>query len=463
MLRRLTFAIGAILLCAIATLLPGCAASGAAPGASAHARPRVIISTDVGGADFDDYQSLVHLFVYADRFDIEGLIASPPGAGRKRTILEAIDAYERDYPAIITHAANYPPPDALREVTMQGATDPAGLRGFGEPTEGSRWIVRCAKRDDARPLWILVWGGLEDLAQALHDDPTIKSKLRVYFIGGPNKKWSTTAYDYIAREHPDLWVIEANSTYRGWFTGGRRDGDLGNEAFVAAHVARRGTLGNYFAAHSSDRTDQPPAVKMGDTPSLVYLLGDRPDDPAKNTSWGGNFVRAWDRPRRTFDRAASRPPNANDEVETFAIVEIIYRPVTRPPPASKAALVIDNQEFPGFVDDGGAWRFFFSPKEAKTWRYTVRSTDAAVDGQAGGFTSVPAAPAQAARPSPRFPNWWTDDPDPAWAEGAHHGARTISRWRERYLRDFAARMRRCESPARRARPSGSERHAASAD
>lgn len=44
-----------------------------------------------------------------------------------------------------------------------------------------------------------MWGGVEDLAQALHDAPEIKSKLRVYFIGGPNKKWSARAYDYIAR------------------------------------------------------------------------------------------------------------------------------------------------------------------------------------------------------------------------------------------------------------------------
>ena len=70
-----------------------------------------------------------------------------------------------------------------------------------------------------------VRGGIDDLAQALHDDPSIKPKLRVYYIGGPNKKWSATAYDYIAREHPDLWIIEANSTYRGWFTGGNQNGD----------------------------------------------------------------------------------------------------------------------------------------------------------------------------------------------------------------------------------------------
>jgi len=33
------------------------------------------------------------------------------------------------------------------------------------------------------------------------------------------------------------------------------------------------------------------------------------------------------------------------------------------------------------------------------------------------------------------------------AEGEHIGARTVSQWREDFLRDFAARMLRCKSPA----------------
>lgn len=42
----------------------------------------------------------------------------------------------------------------------------------------------------------------------------------------------------------------------------------------------------------------------------------------------------------------------------------------------------------------------------------------------------------------RFPNGWTDDPDPAVAEGPHHGAKTVSRWRRDFLRDFADRLDR---------------------
>src|SRR5436190_895129 len=120
-------------------------------------RPRVIVSTDIGGTDYDDFQSMVHLFVYADRFDIEGIISSPYGAGRKEHILKVIDAYERDYRNLKTYSEKYPTPERLRTISKQGAIDSAGLRGFANPNDGSDWIIQCVQRDDPRPLWILVW------------------------------------------------------------------------------------------------------------------------------------------------------------------------------------------------------------------------------------------------------------------------------------------------------------------
>src|SRR5262245_10479144 len=57
----------------------GLAAAAADGGALAGNRHRVLVSTDIGGTDPDDYQSMVHLLVYADCFDIEGLVSSPFG------------------------------------------------------------------------------------------------------------------------------------------------------------------------------------------------------------------------------------------------------------------------------------------------------------------------------------------------------------------------------------------------
>jgi hypothetical protein len=59
--------------------------------------------------------------------------------------------------------------------------------------------------------------------------------------------WSVEAYDYIERQHPGLWMIEANSSYRGWFTGGNQAGEWGNASFVAQHIGGRGALGGFFA------------------------------------------------------------------------------------------------------------------------------------------------------------------------------------------------------------------------
>jgi hypothetical protein len=119
-------------------------------------RHRVLVSTDIGGTDPDDDQSMVHLLLYADVFDLEGLVASPYGLGRKKDILEVIDLYERDYPALKTHSEKYPTPEALRAITKQGALESPGASGFGAASEGSEWIIKCARRDDPRPLHVLV-------------------------------------------------------------------------------------------------------------------------------------------------------------------------------------------------------------------------------------------------------------------------------------------------------------------
>ena len=50
------------------------------------------------------------------------------------------------------------------------------------PTDGSDRIIRCARRPEPRPLYVLVWGGIKDVAQAPHDAPDVLPKLRVYFI-----------------------------------------------------------------------------------------------------------------------------------------------------------------------------------------------------------------------------------------------------------------------------------------
>lgn len=404
--------------------------------APSDTRPRVIVSTDIGGTDPDDFQSMVHLLVYADSLNLEGLVSSPYGPGRKDHILHVIDCYSRDYPNLKTYSDRYPTPDALRTITKQGETEVAPYAGVRRTTEGSEWIVQRARRDDPRPVHLLVWGGIEDLAQALHDAPDILPRLRVYYIGGPNKKWTPDAYQYIATHHPTLWIIEANSTYRGWFVGGNQQGEWGNQEFVTRHVAGHGALGDYFSSHLGG------SIKMGDTPSVGWLLQGTPEDPTK-PGWGGQFVRAWERPYARFDRLTTK----EDRMEVFGILELALPLGDDTPQEPEVRLLVENQSLVGHAAEDKTMRFRFCPKETKSYTFTIRGNVPSLDGKTGGITAVFPPPDLVKHPSAKFPNWWTDDPSPDFAEGMQTGVKTVSRWREDFLRDFAARMERCKSPA----------------
>lgn len=56
-------------------------------------KPRILISTDIGGTDPDDNQSMIHFLMYSDLYEAEGLVSSPSyGSGTKQNILEMIDS-----------------------------------------------------------------------------------------------------------------------------------------------------------------------------------------------------------------------------------------------------------------------------------------------------------------------------------------------------------------------------------
>ncbi len=439
-----TLKLGLLTLCILAGTVAGARAQQSSEpdrtgtikgGALAGHRYRVLVSTDIGGTDPDDFQSMVHLLVYADCFDIEGLVSSPYGPGRKEDILRVIDCYEKDYVNLKTYSNQYPTPDALRAITKQGETERAPYAGVRRATEGSQWIVDCARRDDPRPLHVLIWGGIEDLSQALHDAPDILPTLRVYWIGGPNKKWGPDTFQYLVTHHPKLWIIECNATYRGWFTGGNQSGQWGNEAFVSQHVAGKGALGDFFVGKKAD-------IKMGDTPSVGWLLKGTPGDPSQ-PGWGGRFVRAWQRPYSRFERMTTK----QDGMEVFGVLELVLPMGNDIPEQPEAVLVVENQKLPGHAPGDGTMRFRFCPKSAKVRGFRIQSNVPALNGKTGGITVYLPSPAMARRPSAKLPNWWTDDPSPDVAEGPHSGAKTVSRWREDFLRDFAQRMLRCQLPA----------------
>jgi hypothetical protein len=245
-------------------------------------KPQIIISTDIGGDDPDDYQSMVHLLVYADQFEILGLISSPPGKGRLANIEETIDAYEKDYPKLVNQYREFPSSKYLRSISKQGSLNIQHDNEPDNPSEGAQWIIQKVKECE-RPVYVLVWGSMTDVAQAVHADPTIKPKLRIYSIGSWNTAQDPKSRDYLFENHLDLWWIENNTTFRGMYMGGEQNGKLGNLSFVETFVKDHGNLGRLFWEQKKD-------IKMGDTPSVLYFLNGDIENP-EGESWGGLFVK----------------------------------------------------------------------------------------------------------------------------------------------------------------------------
>lgn len=403
----------------------------AAQPAPPQTKPRVLVSTDIGGTDADDNQSMTHLLMYSDRFDIEGLVSSPSyGNGSKEEILRMIDVYEADYEKLKQHAPGLMSPVALRALCRQGYRGAASVVGYGEATEGSQRIVECARRDDERPLWVLVWGALEDVAQALHDAPDIKSRIRVYWIGGPNKKWGINAYAYIAANHPDLWMIENNATYRGFITDRAQTGDYGTGYYDYA-IRGAGRLGANFINYYDG------VVKMGDTPSLLYMMDGDPENPEKDC-WGGRFVKADRSTRHVFDRQLTM----TDTVEAYSIVEIWMSGPEQPWSIGTPCLTLtaDKQDWEGYYMGSGRYMVRYSPKAPAVLDYTITSDIEGITGS-GTFNIITGWPGKPTADDYRMAdNYFTDCPDASLYEGGRwQGARSQSRWREDVLRRWAER------------------------
>ena len=326
---------------------------------------RILVSTDIGGTDPDDNQSMAHLLMYSDLFDIEGLVSSPSfGLGNASEIYRMIDLYEQDYPVLKRHA-EVMKPDSLRKLVKQGRTSELPPCGFGEPTEGSEWIVKQARKDDSRPLYILVWGCLEDVAQALHDAPDIAKKIRVYWIGGPNKKWGVNGYCYIVENFPDLWMIENNTTYRGFIYDSKND-DKYNKGFFTTFIKDAGHMGRDFAAYYKGNP------KLGDTPSLLYMMDGDPSNPEQQ-SWGGRFVRCNRTPRTIFRRATT----GNDTAQVCSIIEWQLKGPKRKEIAIDSACVtldIRKQKWKGYYKGNGLYVVRHSTYYTGTLSYTITST-----------------------------------------------------------------------------------------
>jgi hypothetical protein len=199
-MKRLAFSLGVCCLVAV----QGYAGDVPARTTSAEERPRVIATSD---GEIDDECSMVRFLLYANEWDVEGIITSSSQyhwqghnwAGDD-WVQPYLGAYAKVYPNLVEHDRRYPTPGFLKARTHLG-----NVRAEGEMdvvTTGSQHIVKVLlDESDERPVWLQAWGGPNTIARALktieEEHPEKMSyaakKIRFFFIW----EQDSTYQDYI--------------------------------------------------------------------------------------------------------------------------------------------------------------------------------------------------------------------------------------------------------------------------
>ncbi len=304
-------------------LLPACIYK-----ASYAQKPRIIVLTDIENEP-DDAQSLVRFLLYSNQFDIEGLVATTSCWQRDEIadwrIREIIQSYGKIRDNLIKHEKGYPTAEFLLNSVKRGIPE-FGMEGVGEgkATEGSDWIVSALEKADERPLWVLIWGGANTLAQALWQMQMTKAprqlerltdKLRVYTISDQDNAgpWIRNTFKnifYIVS--PGYHENGGNSYFYATWTGisgerhyrfpGGADTNLILNPWVDENIQQNhGPLGEQYP-------DIAYAME-GDTPSFLYLINNGlnvPEHPDYG-SWGGRYELYTPGYKKFFHEPETRP------------------------------------------------------------------------------------------------------------------------------------------------------------
>jgi hypothetical protein len=252
-------------------------------------------------SDPDDLQSIVRFLLYANEFDIEGMIVSSgtfANIAKKKNLLDVLDLYAKVENNLTKHDPRYPAVDKLRAVTFQGRSGTWGKSvenniGEGKDSEASEAIIKIVDQPDPRPVWFCFWGDCSNLAQAIWkvqktrsaaELRTFLNKIRIHQIAHQDD-----TIDWLLNNFPNLFIIYSATTYQGMFGG---SDPISNLAWVNTNI--RQNHGPLCAVY-------PPAgigctgVCEGDSPSFLYLVSavrglSNPEDPTQ-PGWGGQFKR----------------------------------------------------------------------------------------------------------------------------------------------------------------------------
>lgn len=264
-------------------------------------RPQIIVTTDITNEP-DDQESLIRLLLYANDLDIKGIIGST-GVWKLSdpatdVIHECIDGYGKVWSNLILHDSTYPSPEYLHKITV------TGNRGYGmshvseRGSAGSRLIIETVDASRA-PVWLLVWGGANTVAQAIwtvaqtrspEAFKAFKEKIRVYDLAGQDD-----AGAWIAKTYPEIFMIRNVLAYKGMsfrFSSDAWDHTRGGNETV---VTRAWVKENIQENHGPLGGLYPDALHLweGDSPTYLYLLPNGLNNPEEQWqgSWGGRFTR----------------------------------------------------------------------------------------------------------------------------------------------------------------------------
>ena len=253
-------------------------------------RQRVFVLTDITNEP-DDQESLVRFLVYANEYDIEGIVATTSthlrNNVRRDKIDELVAAYDLVRPNLEKHADGFPATVHLRSVIAEHLPE-FGMDGVGagKNSSGSDLLIGAIDKEERRPLWVSVWGGANCLAQALwhvwetRDDNEVKrfvSKIRVYAISDQDfaGRWIRTNFPdifYIVDPSAgDSWLEYYKATWTGisgdiWYKNGPGyHFDLVDNSWLKEHIREgHGPLGEKYPAFEY--------IMEGDTPSFLGLI-----------------------------------------------------------------------------------------------------------------------------------------------------------------------------------------------
>lgn len=300
-------------------------------------RQRVIVLTDIENEP-DDAMSLIRFFTYSNQWDVEGLIATTSIHQKNKIatwrIKEIIAAFDEVRDNLLKHEPGYPTADYLNSITKEGRTD-FGMNAVGQgmDSDGSDLIIQTVDNNDSRPVWILVWGGPNCLAQALWKVNNTRSadevekfisKLRIYTISdqdnsGPwiRKTFSNLFYIVSPGYHPfggyhhATWSGIGGDKFHGRFCGA--DFNIVDNPWLDKNIRSKGGLGAQYP--------QMEFMMEGDSPTFLYLIDNglgNPEHPDWG-SWGGRYEYYKPKTERWFFDEETRPIWADAADEVFGV------------------------------------------------------------------------------------------------------------------------------------------------